>query len=104
MEISQQRRLWVFVFVVSAAALLALWVLPTDGIRQHADTALLLAALTVLAGAKPVRISVLRTEVTTTHPFIFCGLAAIGPWLVLKPGRCAGHGPGAWRVRCNDMF
>ncbi len=42
-------------------------------------TALLLAALAALVGARPVRIAALKTDFVPTHPFVLCALAALGP-------------------------
>ncbi len=41
---------------------------------------LVVAGLAGLAGARPVRISSLRTELVATHPFVLCALARFGPW------------------------
>ena len=64
------------ILAVDAAALAALVTLPLAGLREQLGIALLLAGLAALAGARPVRIAGLRTEVTATHPFVLCALAA----------------------------
>lgn len=75
----EYHRLLALVLAVDAAAVVALAALPAEGLRERAGTMLLLAVLTALAGARPVRIAALRTEVTATHPFILCALATAGP-------------------------
>ena len=56
------------ILAVNVAALVALMALPLPGLREQSGVALLLAGLAALAGARPVRIAGLRTEVTATHP------------------------------------
>jgi signal transduction histidine kinase len=72
------RRLLPLVLTVDLAALAALLTLPGGDLGEDPFTILLLAVLAAVAGARPVRISALRTEVTATHPFIFCALALGG--------------------------
>ena len=71
--------MWALTAVINVAAAAVLGSLPANGLDERLGTVLLLAAATFLAGARPVRIPSLRTEVTATHPFVFCAMAAVGP-------------------------
>ena len=73
------KRMWSLTVVVGVSAAAVLASLPTLGLGERLGTVLLLALATFLAGARPVHIPSLRTEVTATHPFVFCTMAAAGP-------------------------
>jgi signal transduction histidine kinase len=64
---------------VAVAAVIAVALMPSAGLFGQPRTSLLLAALAAIAGARPVRISSMRAELTATQPFVLCAMAAIGP-------------------------
>ena len=74
-----KNKLPAFVLVVVAAALVAFALLPAADLEGRYGTLLLLTALAVLAGTRPVQISALRTKIVATQPFVLCALAALGP-------------------------
>ena len=73
-----KNRLLRLVLLVDLCALGAWLTLPGGDLSESALTILLLAALGAMAGARPVRISALGTEVAATHPFVFCALGVGG--------------------------
>jgi signal transduction histidine kinase len=75
----RKNRLLGLVLLVDLCALWAWILLPGGDLSERALTIVLLAALGAMAGARPVRISALGTEVAATHPFIFCALGVAGP-------------------------
>ncbi len=76
----KSRSLISFVLAVDVSALIVLALLPAGALDGRLSTLLLLVALAILAGARPVSIPHLRHEVTASHPFIFLALATAGPF------------------------
>ena len=72
------RALTAFILSVDLAALATLPALSTGSLREKMGTFLLLATLAALLGARPIRIPFRSTELSATHPFIFCALVALG--------------------------
>jgi len=65
---------------VALAGLLSLGAIGWEASSGARLDSLLLAALAALVAARPVRIPALKTDFVPTHPFVFCALAAVGPW------------------------
>jgi hypothetical protein len=68
-----------YVLAVDLGAIAVLALLPRMELAERATAMMLLAVLAALAGAFPVRIPVLRVNMTAVHPFVLCALAAVGP-------------------------
>jgi hypothetical protein len=73
------RTLIFYVGAVIAAGVLALAFLRGHSVPGDPWTPLLLIVLAVVTGARPVRISSLKTSLTATDPLILCSLAILGP-------------------------
>jgi len=67
-----------FVAAIAAAAGVAWWAGPSGGIAPHAPTLMLLAALALVTGARPIKLPCLPTALTATHPIILATLVAFG--------------------------
>jgi signal transduction histidine kinase/ActR/RegA family two-component response regulator len=74
----RDQALGVYVGLVCLAGLTAAALVPSPGLWEQPGTALLVAILAAVAGARPVRIPSLRVELVATHPFVLCALAALG--------------------------
>jgi len=72
------RALTAFILSVDLAALATLPALSTESLREKTGTFLLLASLAALLGARPICIPFRSTELSATHPFVFCALVALG--------------------------
>ena len=68
-----------FILAVAATAIVALLVLPHQGLTERPVVLAALVALAALAGARPVRFGADGHELTTTHPIVLCALIALGP-------------------------
>jgi hypothetical protein len=79
-------KLAAFVLGVDIAALAALATLPTAGLTEKAGIAAFMVVLAAVAGARPVRMTGLRLEMTPTHPLILIGLALQGPMTAAAVG------------------
>jgi hypothetical protein len=73
------RALSFYVGTVVVAGVLALALLRGTAVHEDPWTPLLLIVLAVVTGARPVRISSLKTSLTATDPLILCALAILGP-------------------------
>ena len=73
------RWLMPFIAAVDVCALGALATGLYAGWAGSPGTFMLLAALAILAGARPVRFARFKTELTATHPFVLLAVAVLGP-------------------------
>nr|NIM63531.1 hypothetical protein [Acidobacteriota bacterium]NIQ87383.1 hypothetical protein [Acidobacteriota bacterium] len=67
-----------YVAAIVAAAGIAVALLPTEGMPADLVALSLLALLSIIAGARPVRFVGKGNEITATHSTIICGLAVLG--------------------------
>lgn len=73
-------RLVAYVLTVAGAAVAAIaTVLYLAEPAADAGILSILIAMALIAGARPVRLPALRTELTATHPAVLCALASLGP-------------------------
>ena len=68
-----------YVGLVDAAALLALFLVPHDGLGRRPGTLLTLLVLSLLIGLKPVRVPALRIQIVALDLFVLCALITLAP-------------------------
>jgi signal transduction histidine kinase/CheY-like chemotaxis protein len=73
-----KRALVVYVIVVDLLALLALFTLSAADVVEHRGVVVSLVVLAAIAGSRPIRIPMLRTEITASDPFVITALGAAG--------------------------
>jgi signal transduction histidine kinase/CheY-like chemotaxis protein len=71
-------RLQAFILAVLSLAILSVSLLPKQDLSQNTYAVLLILVLALVAGARPIRIPAIRTEVSASDPFIFTAIAFLG--------------------------
>jgi signal transduction histidine kinase len=72
-----------YVLAVDLAAVATLAFMARSGVPAETGTFLLLAVLATITGTRSVRFEGLKFQLTVSHPFVICALAALGPFAAM---------------------